>query len=54
MVVVFEQVLILFIFALTGFILCKSKLVSADKTQLLSTLEVYIFLPCVAFNTFSQ
>ena len=54
MSVVFEQVLILFIFALTGFVLCKSKLVNADKTQLLSTLEVYVFLPCVAFNTFSQ
>lgn len=54
MSVVFEQVLILFIFALTGFILCKSKLVTSDKTNLLSTLEVYVFLPCVAFNTFSQ
>lgn len=54
MSVVFEQVLILLIFAAVGYTLCKSGLVSGDKTSLLSTLEVYIFLPCVIFNTFSQ
>lgn len=51
---VFEQVFILFVFALAGFVLSKAKLVSSDKVGLLSTLEFYIFLPCVSFNTFSQ
>lgn len=54
MISVFEQVFILFAFALAGFILCKAKLVAGDKVGLLSTLEFYLFLPCVTFQTFSQ
>lgn len=51
---VFEQVLILFMFALIGFILCRAKLVDGSKVGLLSTLEFYVFMPCVSFQTFSQ
>lgn len=54
MVSVFEQVFVLFVFALMGFILCKTKLVDGNKVGLLSTLEFYIFLPCVSFHTFAQ
>ena len=51
---VFEQVLILFVFALIGFILCRAKLVDGNKVGLLSTLEFFVFMPCVSFQTFSQ
>lgn len=54
MISIFQQVFILFIFALVGFILSKAKLVQSDKVGLLSTLEFYVFMPCVSFNTFSQ
>ena len=54
MISIFGQVLILFVFALIGFILCRAKLVDGNKVGLLSTLEFYVFLPCVNFNTFSQ
>lgn len=51
---VFEQVLILFIFAFVGFILRRTKLADGSKAGLLSTLEFYVFMPCVSFQTFSQ
>ena len=51
---VLEQVFILFIFALAGFILTKTKLVDGDHEGILSKLEFYIFLPCVTFQTFAQ
>ena len=51
---VFEQVLILFIFALIGFVLCRLKRVDGSKVGLLSTLEFFVFMPCVSFQTFSQ
>ena len=51
---IFEQVLILFVFALIGFILCRAKLVDGNKVGLLSTLEFFVFMPCVSFQTFSQ
>lgn len=54
MISIFEQVFILFVFALVGFILSKAKLVRSDKVGLLSTLEFYVFMPCVSFNTFSE
>ena len=53
MTAVFEQVFILLIFALIGYTLGKTRVVDADKTKLLSALEFYVFLPSVAFNTFS-
>lgn len=51
---VFEQVLILFLFALVGFMLCKTKCIDSDKVGILSTLEFYVFMPCVSFETFAQ
>lgn len=51
---IFEQVFILFSFGLAGFVLSKAKLVEGNKVGLLSTLEFYIFMPCVTFQTFSQ
>ncbi len=51
---VFEQVFILFAFALTGFGLSKAKLIKSNQIGLLSTLEFYIFMPCISFQTFSQ
>lgn len=51
---VLEQVFILFVFALAGFILAKAKLVDNNHVGILSKLEFYIFLPCVTFQTFAQ
>lgn len=54
MTVVVEQVLVLFIFALAGYILSKVKLINVEHSRLLSCIEVYIFLPSLVFNTFSK
>lgn len=50
---IFGQVVILITFCLTGFILCKTKLLNAENSKPLSVLLVYIFFPCMSFNTFS-
>lgn len=50
---IFGQVAILLTFCLTGYILCKTKLLSAEHSKPLSVLLVYIFFPCMSFNTFS-
>jgi len=54
MPVVFGKVLVLFIFILAGWLLSKSGLVDRSHSRILSALEVYVFLPCVSFNSFSQ
>ncbi len=53
MVIVAEQVAILAIFALIGFVLAKRKLVQVEHARLLSALEVYVCFPCTVFRTFS-
>lgn len=53
MSVVFEQVSILIIFALTGFVLSKANVIKREYAGLLSGLCVYVFLPCSAFKTFA-
>ena len=53
MVAIFEQVLILITFCLAGYVLCKTKLLSAEHSKPLSVLLVYVFYPCMSFNTFS-
>lgn len=53
MSVIFGQVAILVTFCLTGYILCKTKLVNPEHSKPLSVLLVYIFFPCMSFNTFS-
>lgn len=54
MVAIFEQVLILLIFCLAGYVLCKTKLIDPDHSKALSVLLVYVFLPCTLFNSFSK
>lgn len=54
MIAIFEQVLILITFCLTGFVLCKTKLLKAENSKSLSVLLVYVFFPCMSFNTFSK
>lgn len=53
MIAIFEQVFILVVFCLTGFALCKAKLVKPEHSKPLSVLLVYVFFPCMSFNTFS-
>ena len=53
MLIIMQQVILLIMFAAVGYILCKSGKVSNEQTKLLSTLQVYVFLPCTIINTFS-
>ncbi len=53
MAVVAEQVAILALFALVGFVLAKRGLVQVEHAKLLSALEVYVCFPCTVFRTFS-
>lgn len=53
MSVVFYQVAILFVFAVIGYLLGKTKKADIRQTKLLSVLEVYVFLPATVFKTFS-
>lgn len=39
---------------MAGYILCRKKLADSSHAKLLSTLEVYVFLPCMVFKTFSS
>ena len=52
--ITFEQVILLFIFALLGYILGKKRIVNSEHAGLLSKLEVYVFLSCMTFKTFAK
>ena len=52
--IVFSKVLVLFVFIVAGWALAKGGLVKAEHGRILSGIEVYVFLPCVSFNSFSQ
>lgn len=52
MIVILEQLAILFVFMLCGFIMGKKKLVNSDQTKILSVIGIYLFLPCTVFNAF--
>ena len=52
--VLWEQVLILLIFVSIGFILGKTKIVGQEQSRVLSTLAVYVFLPCLIFKSFAD
>lgn len=54
MTVVFQQVLLLFLFVITGYILCKIHIVNGQQAGILSSLLVYLFFPCKVFRTFAQ
>ena len=53
MLTVFNQVMMLFLFALVGFALSRSQILKPEHAQMLSALEVYVFLPCTIVKTFS-
>ncbi len=53
MLTVFTQIFILLLFVAAGFALGKVGLVGAGESKVLSTLLVYIFLPCNIIKTFS-
>jgi predicted permease len=52
MIEIFIQVGTLFIFMAAGFFLTKTGLIKAEHSKILSTLIVYVFLPCNIFNTY--
>ena len=52
--VVFEQVLLLFLFVAIGWILCKTQVVDGKQSGILSRLLVYLFFPCKVFRTFAE
>ncbi len=54
MFIVMQQVFLLILFGTVGYTLCKSGKISSEHTKLLSTLQVYVFLPCNIINTFSS
>lgn len=54
MLVLFEQVFILFMFAAIGYFLCKRNIVSFENSKILSSLLVYVFLPFNTFRTFAK
>ena len=53
MIVIFYQVLILLIFVTVGFILGKRKIVNTEHAKMLSSLSVYVFLPCNIYRTYT-
>ena len=53
MIIVMRQVLQLILFAAVGYILCKLGKAKSEHTKLLSSLQVYLFLPCNIINTYS-
>lgn len=54
MFAVFQQVAILLIFCVAGYVLCKLHIGDVDQTKLLSVLEVYVFGPCLTISSFSK
>lgn len=53
MVSIFEQVFILILFIVIGYILAKTKKIDSSQSKILSSLCVSAFFPCTLFNTFS-
>lgn len=51
---VFEQVLILVVFVAIGYILSKLKVINSENSQILSSILVYVFLPCNVFKTYAS
>ena len=52
--VIFEQVLILFVFIMAGYVLGKRGIVDRSHTRILSGILVYVFLPCMVFKSFAN
>lgn len=53
MLIVLEQVFILVFSAAAGYGLCRAGKLDSAHAKTLSALQVYIFLPCTLFNTYS-
>lgn len=54
MLLVLEQLLILYIFVISGYAIGKLKKDKASHSDILSVLLVNLLLPCKVFNTFSK
>ncbi len=54
MFVIWEQVFLLFLFAFVGFCLGRKGLAGQEQARVLSTLSVYVFLPCRLFKSFAN
>ncbi len=54
MLIIFNQVFILFAFAAAGFIVAKSGKIKAEHTPILSSLLVYVIAPFYVFETFAK
>lgn len=54
MKIISEQLCLLFLFVFYGYILGKSRRIKQEHTQILSGLEIYLFLPCTIFRAFSN
>ncbi|MBS7298873.1 MAG: AEC family transporter [Eubacteriales bacterium] len=52
MIIITEQILLLFIFMLIGYTLGKTGLIDRKESRVLSTLLVYLFFPCTIFKAF--
>lgn len=51
MLIVLEQVAILLLFCVIGFILAKKRILKSEKGDLLSAMLVYMFMPATVFST---
>ena len=51
---IFEQLSILYVFLLAGWLIGKKKKEKADHADILSVLLVNILLPCKVFSTFAE
>ncbi len=54
MLVIFGQIAVFFVFIIIGFLLGKTVLKSPESASVLSTLLVYVFLPCNIIKTFAS
>ncbi|MBQ7821557.1 MAG: AEC family transporter [Clostridia bacterium] len=54
MIIILEQLFLLFSFMLVGYILGKLKIVDTAHTKILSAFAVNIFVPCTVFKSFSS
>lgn len=54
MIQIFEQLVILFVFLIIGYLLTKKKIVSVETSSMLSKLEVYVFLSAMSLKSFAS
>lgn len=52
--VLFEQLILLYAFMIIGYTFGKSGIITTEHGKVLSTIAVYIFLPCNVFKAFSK